>query len=113
MRPKLRWLRHIVINYLTRHLLKAVTEEDILIISGKDWLHKNRRLSREEVLQLKEEAVSFESSLLYKLMYADLRFMASKQMTDNAQVVDDIVFGKAMLYNAAMEKKFVKNLTKL
>lgn len=109
----MKWLRLRVIQHLTKHLLKAITEEDILTISNRDWLYRNRKLSAEEILSLKEEAQSFEKSLLYQLMYNDLRFLASRQMTDDAKTVDDITFGKAMLYNGSMEKKFVKNLTKL
>lgn len=106
-------LRIFAINLLTRHLLKAINEDDILTISGKDWLYRKRRLSKEEVLALKEEAASFEKSLLYELMYKDLRYLAWRQMADDATSIDDIIFGKAMLYNGSMEKKFVKNLTKL
>jgi hypothetical protein len=43
-------------------------------------------------------------------MYKDLKFLAAKQMHDNAVTPDDIVFGKAMLYNQSIEKKFVKNI---
>ena len=43
-------------------------------------------------------------------MYNDLRFQAIKQMSDDAQTVDDIIFGKAMLYNLAQQKKFIRNI---
>lgn len=103
-------LRHFVIRYLTKHLLKAISEDDILTIVGKEWFYKKRKLTREEMLILKEEAASFEKSLLYELMYRDLRYLASRMMNEDAQTVDDITFGKAMLYNGAMEKKFVRNI---
>ena len=62
------------------------------------------------MIELKQEAKSFNSSLLYKLMYNDLRFQEIKQMSDDAQTVDDIIFGKAMLYNLAQQKKFIRNI---
>lgn len=62
------------------------------------------------MFELKQEAISFNSSLLYKLIYNDLRFQAFKQMADDAQTNDDIIFGKAMLYNLALQKKFIRNI---
>ncbi len=108
----MRRLKLFVINYLTKHLIRAITEEDILVISGKDWLYKNRKLTAEEILLLKEEAQSFNTSTLYRLMYNELRFQAMKQMADDAVNIDDIIFGKAMLYSISLEKKFIRNIIK-
>lgn len=113
MRTLFRRVRQYLINTLTHKLIRAITEDDVLQISGKDWVYKKRKLTSEEILMLKEEAQSFKKSLLFELMYNDLRFQAWKQMSDSAQVVEDMNFGKAMLYNMSLEHKFIKNIIKL
>lgn len=102
-----------LINYLVRNLLKAVTEEDVLQIAGKEYLYKKRKLTAEEIAMLKEEAASFEKSLLYRLMYSEVRYLAWKLMADKAVNVDDLIAGKMMLYNQSIEKLFVSKVKKL
>ncbi len=62
---------------------------------------------------LKEEAKSFTSSLLYKLMTSEIRYYATLQRFDKATTNDDMIYGKAMLYNFDLIKKFVKNIDSL
>ena len=106
-------LRHIVINFLTRHLLKAVTEEEVLLISGRDWLLNKRKLSKEEVLMLKEEAASLQDSLLWKLAKKELKYGATQQRLDKAKTIEDMVFGKAQMYNMSLLELFFERIRKL
>lgn len=106
-------LRHIVINYLTKHLLKAVTIEEVLQISGKEWILGRHNFSKEEMMELKEEARSFESSLLWKLMIRELKYSATLQRYDKAKTADDMIFGKSMLYAISLMEIFIKNIKQL
>lgn len=103
-------IRHALVKYLTKNMLVAITEEDVLILSGKDWLIGRKKLTSEELIDLKEEAISFERSLLWKLISNDIKFHAIQQMSDKALSPDDIIFGKSMLYNLGMIRKFISNL---
>lgn len=109
----MRWLRNNLVNYLTRNLLKAVTEEDVLLISGKDWLLNKRKLTNEEILVLKEEATSFSNSILYKLMKRELKYDATLQRYDKATTADDMIFGKAMIYDFKIIEDYVNNIKTL
>lgn len=104
--------RHIVIDILTRKLLKAITIEEVLILSGKEWLIGRHKLSAEELISLREEAMSFERSLLWKLIVRELKYQATLERYDHAKTPDDMVFGKAMAYNISLIEKYVKNLKK-
>jgi hypothetical protein len=106
-------LRAELIQHLVKRNLKAITENDVLLISGRDWLINERKLSQEEVLQLKEEASSFRKSLLWHLISNDVQFYASQQMVEKAVTTDDILFGKSMVYNLSMIRLFITRMKDL
>ena len=108
-----KWLRNIIVNYLTRNLLKAVTIEDILSITGKDWKVSGRKLTGEEILLLKEEAASFEKSIFWKLMMRDLKYKMTLQRFDKATTADDMMFGKALAYSIEMIETFINKIKSL
>lgn len=103
-------IKHLVINYLTKNLLKALTEEDVLHLAKGSYHLGNRTLTSEEVLMLKEEAEAFRKSLLYKVLRRKLIYEAMKRMSTMAQTDGDITFGKAMLYNEHITKKYLENI---
>ena len=104
-------VKHYLINYLTNHLLKAVSEEDILQITEDGYLHKRRKLTPQEVATLKEEAKMMQDSFLWKLMTKEVEYMAFLRMTAHAKTNDDIVFGKAVYYSTDLLKKFLEGLS--
>lgn len=106
-------LRKLLVKYIIKNKFYALTEDDILILSGRDWLLKKRKLSKEDVILLKEEAQYIQNSLAWKLATRDVRFQAYKHMGDNATKPEDLDFGKAMGYNLSLLEKFFENLTKL
>lgn len=105
-------LRMFIINYLVSHLLKAVTEDDILQRTNDGFLYHKRKLSPEEVARLKEEARSMQESFLWKLMTKEVEFMAFLTMTARAKTNDDIIFGKAVFYSVDLMKKFLEGLSR-
>src|ERR1700756_4872356 len=94
-----RRIRAWVIRELTARLLKAVTEEEILLISSTEWLVGKRKLTIEQVKDLRQEAQSFRESELYRLLKKEIRYHASQQRYDKAVTPDDMVFGKAMMWD--------------
>lgn len=108
----LKKLRHKLVTYLTRNYLKAITEEDIIQVSSNGWLLKRRKLSSDEIIALKEEAAFIQKSILWRLMKKDVAFLASQQMFDKATSHEDILFGKAMLYNLNLLDEYLLNIIK-
>lgn len=104
MKTKLiNWL----VRYLTKNLLVAVTKEDVLTMTNRGWAYKGRRLSPEEVTQLKEEARTFGDSLLWRLMTQDIRYIANTSMFEKGVDRESTIFGRAMLYNLQILEDFI------
>lgn len=106
----LRKVKHILINYLTSNLLKAVSEDQILQISGRNFLYNHKNLSPEEIQSLREEAKMLKESFLWKIMTKETEFLAYQVMTSKAKTIDDIIWGKAIFYSIDLMNKFLNNL---
>lgn len=106
-------LKRLLIQYLVKNLLKALTEEDIITMTNRGWFLKNRKLSGEEVTQIKEEAHSFGQSVLWKLIANEIRYDANLRMFEKSAEEGNSVFGRAMLYNLELIEKFINRCTKL
>ena len=104
-----------LITYLTRNLLRAISEEDILTISSEGFLYHKRKLMPDEVSALKAEAKILKDSFLWKLMKREVEYMAYMRMTAHAKMTDginDIIFGKALFYSTDLMRKFLDNMSK-
>lgn len=108
----MKFLRAFIINYLVKHLLKAVSEEDILQIVNDGYLYKKRKLTPEEVVTLREEARIMQDSFLWKLMTKEVEYLAFISMTSKAKTNDDIIWGKAIFYAIDIMRKFLGELSK-
>ncbi len=106
-------LRFWVLKRLTRGLLNAITEDDILQITSQGFLLNKRLLSPEEVSAIKEEAKLFGQSSLWRLMTREIGYLAKQSMFERAKTYDDLMFGKAMLYNLDLLRKFFERLKDL
>ena len=100
-------LKLIVINYLVEHLLVAVTEEEVLQLTGKN------KLSKEEMHILKEEADALKDSLLWKFLKKELQWRANIRRGEHCTKPDDVIFGSAMYYNFELQEKLIDNLRNL
>lgn len=109
----MKWLRSKTISYLTKNLLKAVTIEDVLVITSKEWLVGKRKFTNEEILLLKEEAKSLSDSMLLKFMLRELKYGMTLQRYDEARTADDMIFGKAMSYSISQIELFIKKIKDL
>ncbi len=106
-------LRHIVIRYLTKNLLKAVHEDDILRKSGRDYLVGKHKFSTDEIVTLKEEAIALEGSYLWQLIKGEIGWTANQQMFDKAMTNDDILWGKATLYALSLIENYINRIKSL
>jgi hypothetical protein len=76
----MKYIRKKLIQFLVKNLLAATTEEDILTITNRGWMHQKRKLSPEEVTQLQEDGHSFKDSVLWNYMKAEVRYQANLRM---------------------------------
>jgi len=102
-----------ITQYLVRNLLVALTEDDILTLTNKGWYLRGRKLSPEDIGQLKDEASMLKKSVLWELMSHDIRFLANDRMFEKSATEGNSVFGRAMLYNLNLMGQFLDRITKL
>lgn len=107
------YFKNKVIRYLVKNLLVALTADDILTFTNKGWYIHKRRLSDDEVMQLKDEAQMLKDSVLWKLISNEIRFLANTRMFEKSAAEGNSVFGRAMLYNVDIIENFLDRCKKL
>lgn len=105
-------LKRKLLQYLTKNLLKAVNEDDVLRMTSEGWLLNNRKFAPEELSQLGDDARSFQQSFLWKLMRKDVEYTAfvrgRQALTDRDNDACHYMF-----YNLDILEKFLNNCAKL
>ncbi len=101
-----------LVQYLVRKLLKAITVDEVLQIVDDGFVYKKRQLSSGEINELRHEVSTFQKSFLWKLISSDIRWDASMRMIEKSVTPEDLVFGKAMIYNLSLIERFMDSLLK-
>ena len=102
-----------LLNKILKGLFNAVTENDILRYSnGKMYLGKNL-LTDADRISITSGADNLKQMYVWQLLNTELKYLANKQMFEKSNSIDDIIFGKAMLYNLDLLEKKIDNLSKL
>ena len=109
----MKWIRNKLIQYLTRNLLVAVTLDDILTITNRGVYIGKRKLTQEELMQIKDEAKQFQDSYTWKIMTRDVRYIANLRMFEQGIIPENTTFGRGMLYNLEIIEKFMQRVQNL
>lgn len=96
MRSKLR-------NYLLKKVFLALAEEDVV-----PW--NNLPIGEKDVLIA--EAKLIRDSRLWERLTVSSKIGAQKLMFEKSKTIDDMVFGKALLYTIDMLDKRLKTISK-
>jgi hypothetical protein len=93
-------------------LLRAVNEEDLLLITNHGWVSRGRKLSAEEKAEIKAQANDFADSLLWEYISKELEYAAfvrgRKAMTDRDNDASHFMF-----YNLDLIQQFLKRCQNL
>lgn len=92
----------------------AVKAEDVLTVSTKSgsiFLGKDK-ITDGEFKNLQEEASYLKNTRIWSVLTNTLRDQAKKTMFEKSKNWDDMVTGKAMLYNIGVQENIVDILTK-
>jgi hypothetical protein len=104
-----RWL----LNKLLSHLFNAITEDDILVSHNGSLFRKGQALTNAEVEELRSGAASIRQMHVFQQLLTEMKHAANKRMYESSQTLDDMIFGKAVLWTVdIMEKKLI-NLSNL
>lgn len=108
-----KWIKNKLVSYLfcVPDINKVLEYKPIGLngFGGKVYkLYINgEQLADVEVEELKREVKYFENTKLYQILQNNLKEAANKTMFDNAKVIDDMFFGKGILYGLSMQKNIL------
>lgn len=69
-------IKKILLRALTKNLLKAVNEDDLLLITNQGWVSKGRKLTPEERAEIKAQANDFSQSILWEFISKEMEYSA-------------------------------------
>lgn len=104
-----------LLNFLLKHLFNAITEDDVLKYhkkNGKFYLGKNE-VGGNRIISFRSQAITIKESTVWELLLKDMKLIANKKMYESSTTIDDVVFGKAMLYTLDVLDKKIDSLSKL
>jgi hypothetical protein len=108
-----RWVKRKILNYLLKNLFNTVTEDDILRLRNGKLYRGNIIVSEAFKNDLINSAILIRDLDAWKEVLKDLKFLANERMYNKSVSVDDMIFGKAMLYSIDLIERKIKNLSQL
>ncbi len=109
-----------VLNRLLRHLFCAITPNEGLRLASLDQktragtLKRNEKeVPRPEALELASEARFVLKAKVFAEVLERMKHEAYKTMFEKSKNVDDMVFGKAMLYNVEVLRQKFEQIAKI
>ncbi len=96
-------------NKLLSHLLGAITIDEIVTQDAKTKviLVDKVPLSIDDLKQLNAEIKALEGSRIWKLLLHTTKNKAEERIFNQSVTIDDIHFGKAMLYNLSLQQSII------
>lgn len=111
----LKRLKRKLLNYCLKNLFNAVTEDEVFSedkASGSLLIGKIPA-SDTRLRNFKAEAQAMRRGDLYPQLIKDLQYIANKKIFITSNSIDDIIFGKAMLFCIDVLDKKVKKISLL
>lgn len=101
------------LNELVHGLFNGITEYDVMRFENGKLIMRSKEITKEEIEMIRQDAQVFKDSLIWNILKRELQLAANERMFDKSETIDDIIFGKAMLYNLDLIDKKLKNLVSL
>lgn len=112
-------LQKIFIGLLVKHLYRALLPEDILQIEftpnelNPIIRYQGKALDQDRLTRLVDDVTAFEDSFLWKYLRNNIRYVSQEKMFPSSSVDNDLLFGKAMLYNLKVIEDSISDIKKL
>ncbi len=102
-----------LLNYIIRHLFNGITENDVLRnYKGKFFIGRHE-VPEVRIKAMIAEAKAMQKTELWGLLIKDMKLLSNQKMYERSQTVDDMIFGKAMLFITEILDKKVKNISNI
>lgn len=91
--------KHKILTEAVKKLYNTISADDILQqnIDGT-WTFQGRPLTGVEITNLKEEASAIKGMKLWYVIKQDIRYQLGKKCFEEANVIDDLVWGKLITF---------------
>ena len=100
-------------NYLLKNLFNAIGEDEVLKYQKGKFILRGTPLDDRATGNFVSQANSIVKSQLWKHLTDDLKYIANQRMYEKSTTIDDLIFGKAMLYNIDILENKLKRLSTL
>lgn len=97
-------------NWLLQHLYVALTISDVVSQDKAGNLYVDGKpVTKDEIRQIQAEIKAMDGFRIWKLMGESTKSAAEERLYRKAVTADDMVFGKAMLYNLSLQKSILES----
>lgn len=103
-------MKKYLVQFLTKHLFKWVSEEDLFEVRNGKIFHKGKPLPEEQALQLVEQADLIGKSVLWKMLSDEIRYVAYLQFI-KARNYEETLSAKLLLRAEEIIRKKVEELS--
>jgi len=102
-----------IANYILKHLFNTVIADDILVYNPNDKTFQvaGKTLPAGDKQDIISGARSIKNMYVWKMINKDMKYQANKLIYEKSKNVDDILFGKAMLYTLDVVDRKLENLS--
>ena len=106
-------MRKWILKLAVKHLLKAVTSDDLLRVEGGKVFIGKTELTKDDVATLRGEAKMLEDSLVWSLIVNNLYWIANFKMMKEANKEIEMVNGRMMTHCIDTIEQFINKLKTL
>lgn len=100
-------------NWLLKEFYGALTLSDIVSTDSKGTLLINGNpVKEDEIRQIQAEIKAMEGFRIWSLMSESTKAAAEERLYKKAITTNDMLFGKAMLYNLSLQKSILDAFSK-
>lgn len=101
------------INELVENLFNTFTENDVIRVVGRKMFFQGKELSESVRKEIINGADAITNITTWNMLLMEMKWLANQRIYFHAKDIDDILFGKAMLYTIDILEKKLKNLSNL
>ncbi len=102
-----------IAKWLLKNLFNAIQEEELLQYANGKFYVGGREMSKRALGSVPAQAKNIAQSQLWDYLVKDIQYIANDRMYNKSTNIDDLIFGKAMLYNLDIINNKLNNLSKI
>lgn len=100
--------KHQILTQAVKRLFNTVSADDILKETEQGMMFEGKVLVKAEADAIREHAVVFRDSKLYKILIKDIKYQANRRMFIDSKTEMDMIAGKLILFNEDIIKTRLK-----